>query len=59
MMAALEPVQLVNEEPLQVKMIEKNYIDAQLKDFTISVSALNNFIKCALHFYFVNIFNSR
>lgn len=55
MMAALEPVQLVNEEPLQVKMIEKNYIDAQLKDFTISVSALNNFIKCALHFYFVNI----
>jgi DNA helicase II / ATP-dependent DNA helicase PcrA len=55
MMAALEPIGLLSDTPIQVRMIEKEHIDSILKNFTVSVSALNNFIKCPLHFYFINI----
>jgi DNA helicase II / ATP-dependent DNA helicase PcrA len=55
MMAAVEPIGLISDTPLNVRLIEKEYIDEQLKHFVMSVSALNNYIKCPLHFYFVNI----
>ena len=38
-----------------VEAIEKEYIEKQLLHFEMNVTALNNFLKCPLHFYYNNI----
>jgi DNA helicase II / ATP-dependent DNA helicase PcrA len=55
MMAQFEPIWIINNHAPNIKLLEKEYIQEQLKNFTLSVSALNNFVKCPLHFYFNNI----
>lgn len=39
----------------QVRALEKQYIDRQLANFELNSTALNNFLKCPLHFYYNNI----
>jgi DNA helicase-2/ATP-dependent DNA helicase PcrA len=40
---------------VKVKAIEKEYVDRQLQGFELNVTALNNYLKCPLHFYYNTI----
>lgn len=46
---------LLQEEPPQVEKIEKEIIKSILENFALSVTALNNYLKCPLEFYFRNL----
>ena len=39
----------------KVDLIDKNYIDELLQDYTLSVTHLNNYLDCPLKFYFQNL----
>jgi len=38
--------------PPQIKQLEDDFISPKLEQFTMNVTALNNYLKCPLHFYF-------
>ncbi|HRH61038.1 MAG TPA: PD-(D/E)XK nuclease family protein, partial [Chitinophagaceae bacterium] len=39
----------------EIEKLEKNFVDALLANFTMNVTALNNYLKCPLEFYFKNL----
>ncbi len=46
---------LKEEEVPPVTMFDKSYIDHLLQGYQLSVTHLNNYLKCPVRFYFVNI----
>ena len=42
-------------EPPRIKLIDKDYIDTLLKNYTLSVTHLNTYLNCPLSFYFQNL----
>ncbi len=48
-------VLLLQEEPPQVEKIETEIVKNILQNFSLSVTALNNYLKCPLEFYFRNL----
>jgi DNA helicase II / ATP-dependent DNA helicase PcrA len=42
------------EEP-EITLIDKQYLDELLKNYSLSVTHLNNYLKCPVAFYFTNI----
>jgi DNA helicase II / ATP-dependent DNA helicase PcrA len=44
-----------SEQAPEIAKIEEEYINAILEKFVMNVSALNNFLKCPLEFYFKNL----
>jgi len=42
-------------EPPKLELIDSNYINERLKNYSLSVTHLNNFLKCPISFYFQNI----
>jgi DNA helicase-2/ATP-dependent DNA helicase PcrA len=36
----------------QIKQLEEDFISPKLEQFTMNVTALNNYLKCPLHFYY-------
>ncbi len=36
----------------QIKQLEEDFINPKLEQFTMNVTALNNYLKCPLHFYY-------
>jgi DNA helicase II / ATP-dependent DNA helicase PcrA len=54
-MAFFEPVDRIVDAEINIKELEKDFVENQLKNFTMSVSALNNYLECQLKFYFNNI----
>ncbi len=47
--------QFSEAEKPQVTLIDKNYIDLLLQNYTLSVTHLNNYLTCPLKFYFQNL----
>ncbi len=43
------------EQAPEIAKIEKEYVSALLNNFVMNVSALNNFLKCPLEFYYKNL----
>jgi len=39
----------------EIKKMERDFVDRLLEKFVMNVTALNNFLKCPLEFYFVNL----
>ncbi len=50
-----ETLQTEENTTIKLKELEKEFIDRKLENFELSVTALNNFIDCPLHFYYDNI----
>ena len=48
-------LQLQETELPQIKAMEKTVIDNLLKDFSLSVSAMNRYLKCPISFYYERI----
>ncbi len=46
---------LLNPEVPEIEKIEKQFIEKTLDKFVMNVSALNNYLKCPLEFYFKNL----
>jgi DNA helicase-2/ATP-dependent DNA helicase PcrA len=46
---------LKGEEPPQMERIEMDFINRVLEKFQMNVTALNNYLKCPLEFYFKNL----
>ncbi len=45
-------VQFNETEHPQIELLDKNYIDQLLQNYTLSVTHLNNYLDCPLRFYF-------
>lgn len=50
-----ETIQPEVSSEVKVNAIEKEYVDRQLQGFELNVTALNNYLKCPLHFYYNTI----
>ncbi|HMN33447.1 MAG TPA: ATP-dependent DNA helicase [Chitinophagaceae bacterium] len=50
-----ETLQPTEKTRVQIKEIEKDFINHKLEKFELSVTALNNFLDCPLHFYYDNV----
>lgn len=50
--ANFQALQLANESRPEIDKIEKDFIQALLDRFVMNVTALNNYLKCPLEFYF-------
>jgi len=50
----LEIYLFANKQPV-IETAERDFIEHQLKNFTLSPTALNNFINCPLRFYYSNV----
>lgn len=44
-----------DDTTIAIQQLEKEYVNRQLANFEMNVSALNNYLDCPLHFYFNNI----
>ncbi|MEO6187642.1 MAG: ATP-dependent DNA helicase [Ginsengibacter sp.] len=53
--AEFQVLQLQNDARPEIEKIEKTYITALLERFVMNVTALNNYLKCPLEFYFKNL----
>jgi DNA helicase-2/ATP-dependent DNA helicase PcrA len=55
--AIMEFMLVQYNETLQpkVELLDKNYINKLLQDYTLSVTHLSNFLDCPLRFYFLNL----
>ncbi|MEP6582815.1 MAG: PD-(D/E)XK nuclease family protein, partial [Ginsengibacter sp.] len=53
--AEFQILQLQNDAQPEIEKIEKEYITALLERFVMNVTALNNYLKCPLEFYFKNL----
>jgi DNA helicase-2/ATP-dependent DNA helicase PcrA len=54
-LADFQALIFTGEQAPEVAKIEEEYINAILEKFVMNVSALNNFLKCPLEFYFKNL----
>jgi DNA helicase II / ATP-dependent DNA helicase PcrA len=54
-MALFEPIDLVSDKPLQIAQAKEDFINRQVASLEMNATALNNYIKCPLRFYFNNI----
>lgn len=50
-----ESLMSLDIQSVQVKQLEKDYINARLENFVMNATALNNYLDCPLHFYYNNI----
>lgn len=48
-------VQYIETQQPKVELLDKNYINKLLQDYTLSVTHLSNFLDCPLRFYFLNL----
>ena len=46
---------LQGEQPPEMERIEMDFINRVLEKFQMNVTALNNYLKCPLEFYFKNL----
>jgi DNA helicase-2/ATP-dependent DNA helicase PcrA len=53
--AAYQSLQFENEVKPEIEKIEEEYISSLLERFVMNVTALNNYLKCPLEFYFKNL----
>ncbi len=53
--AQFQVLQLQNDHQPEIEKIEKEYITSLLERFVMNVTALNNYLKCPLEFYFKNL----
>ncbi|MEO6637531.1 MAG: PD-(D/E)XK nuclease family protein, partial [Ginsengibacter sp.] len=53
--AEFQVLQLQNDARPEIENIEKEYITSLLERFVMNVTALNNYLKCPLEFYFKNL----
>ncbi|MEO6850566.1 MAG: PD-(D/E)XK nuclease family protein, partial [Mucilaginibacter sp.] len=51
-MLAFYLTQLSEEDKPKVELVDKNFIDQLLQNYTLSVTHLNNYLDCPLRFYF-------
>jgi len=54
-LAEFQLLALQRESRPEIGRIEKEYVDALLEKFVMNVTALNNYLKCPLEFYFRNL----
>ncbi|HEY2726909.1 MAG TPA: PD-(D/E)XK nuclease family protein, partial [Parafilimonas sp.] len=53
--AAFQSLKFENEVKPEIEKIETEYINSLLERFVMNVTALNNYLKCPLEFYFKNL----
>lgn len=53
--ADFQILQLQNNYKPEIEKIEEEYVSSLLEKFVMNVTALNNFLKCPLEFYFKNL----
>ncbi len=53
--AEFQILQLQNDHQPEIEKIEEEYINSLLERFVMNVTALNNYLKCPLEFYFKNL----
>ena len=53
--AEFQSLQFENEVKPEIEKIETEYINSLLERFVMNVTALNNYLKCPLEFYFKNL----
>jgi DNA helicase II / ATP-dependent DNA helicase PcrA len=53
--AEFQILQLENDHQPEIEKIEKEFITSLLDRFVMNVTALNNYLKCPLEFYFKNL----
>ena len=53
--AEFQILQLQNDHKPEIEKIEEEYIRSLLERFMMNVTALNNYLKCPLEFYFKNL----
>lgn len=53
--AEFQVLQLQNDHQPEIEKIENEYITSLLERFVMNVTALNNYLKCPLEFYFKNL----
>jgi DNA helicase-2/ATP-dependent DNA helicase PcrA len=53
--AEFQILQLQNDHQPEIGKIEEEYINSLLERFVMNVTALNNYLKCPLEFYFKNL----
>ncbi|MEO6327425.1 MAG: ATP-dependent DNA helicase [Ginsengibacter sp.] len=53
--AEFQVLQLENDVKPEIEKIEMEYINSLLERFVMNVTALNNYLKCPLEFYFKNL----
>jgi DNA helicase-2/ATP-dependent DNA helicase PcrA len=53
--AEFQILQLQNDHQPEIEKIEEEYINRLLERFVMNVTALNNYLKCPLEFYFKNL----
>ncbi|KAA9039510.1 ATP-dependent helicase [Ginsengibacter hankyongi] len=53
--SAFQILQLQNDHQPEIEKIETEYINSLLERFVMNVTALNNYLKCPLEFYFKNL----
>jgi DNA helicase II / ATP-dependent DNA helicase PcrA len=53
--AEFQILQLQNDHQPEIEKIETEYINSLLERFVMNVTALNNYLKCPLEFYFKNL----
>jgi DNA helicase II / ATP-dependent DNA helicase PcrA len=54
-MALFEPIDLVSDKPLQLAQAKEDFVNRQVASMEMNATALNNYLKCPLRFYFNNI----
>jgi DNA helicase-2/ATP-dependent DNA helicase PcrA len=53
--AEFQILQMQNDHQPEIEKIEQEYINSLLERFVMNVTALNNYLKCPLEFYFKNL----
>ncbi|WP_337228910.1 PD-(D/E)XK nuclease family protein, partial [Proteus faecis] len=47
---------ILNEKPVpDIELLEKEFLDKILDDYSMSVTHLNNYLDCPLKFYYLNV----
>ena len=54
-MATFQALQFTEASAPEIEKIEKDFIDRILEKFVMNVTALNNYLRCPLEFYFKNL----
>ena len=54
-LAEFQCLQFGEAEAPEIEKIEKDFVDRLLDKFVMNVTALNNYLKCPLEFYFKNL----
>ncbi|MER3498299.1 MAG: DNA helicase UvrD [Chitinophagaceae bacterium] len=54
-LAEFNALQFAEQQAPEIEAIEKEFLDRLLENFVMNVTALNNYLKCPLEFYFKNL----